>query len=161
MAPLVETGWTVAVTATPTAAVWLRESGDLAALEDLTGLPVRSAPRLPGEASPHPPVDVFAVVPASANSVAKLALGIADNQALTSVCEAIGGRTVPVVVFPRVNAAHANQPAWRGHLDSLAEAGVDLIYGEDVWPLHRPRSEPERQLPWGEITARIRQAVGF
>jgi hypothetical protein len=47
----------------------------------------------------------------TANSVAKLALGIADNQALTVLCECVA--TVPMIIFPRINAAHARQPAWK------------------------------------------------
>ena len=34
-----------------------------------------------------------------------------------------------------VNAAHARQPAWSDDLDRLRSAGVQLINGEDVWPL--------------------------
>ncbi len=149
--PLQRLGWSVTVTATPTAQTWLQAEGEVAAIERVTGWPVRSAPRLPRVESPHPQVDCYAVVPASANTVAKLALGIADNQALTQVCEAIGGRYVPVVVFPRVNAAHAGHPAWDGHLATLRRAGVRLVYGEDVWPLHTPRSAPGRDLPWAAI----------
>jgi hypothetical protein len=157
--PLHSLGWRVAVTLTPTAAVWLDTIGELAKIADTTGYPVRSTPRLPGEDSPHPKVDCYAVVPATANTVAKIALGIADNQALTQACEAVGGRTVPVVVFPRVNAAHAGQPAWPGHIATLQSAGVHLVYGEDVWPLHRPRSAPGRHLPWPAILHAIANAV--
>ena len=158
--PLLADGWTVAIIATPTAATWLVESdGEEQRLADVTGYPVRSQPRLPGQTPPHPAVDCYAVVPASANTVAKMALGLADNQALTTVCEAIGGRDVPVVVFPRVNAAHAGQPAWPGHLSALRSAGVRLVYGEDVWPLHRPRSAPGKELPWEAIRAAIEAAV--
>lgn len=157
--PLVDEGWTIAVTATPTAARWLAVSGGLTQLETLTGLPVRHEPRLPGEVSPHPPVDCYAVVPATANTVAKLALGVADNQALTQVCEAIGGRQVPVVVFPRINAAHAGQPAWSAHLEALRQANVQLVYGEDVWPLHEPRGAPGRELPWAAIRRAIENAI--
>jgi 3-polyprenyl-4-hydroxybenzoate decarboxylase len=152
--PLLNSGRSVVVTATPTAMTWLESEGEVARIEKLTGLPVRFAPRIPGTASPHPPVDCYAVVPASANTVAKIALGIADNQALTQVCEAVGGRLVPVVVFPRVNAAHAGQPAWEDHIAALRRAGVRLVYGEDVWPLHNPRSEPSRDLPWARDPAR-------
>jgi hypothetical protein len=91
--------------------------------------------------------------------VAKLALGIADNQALTTACEAVGAGIVPVVVFPRVNAAHARQPAWPSHIENLRRVGVDLVYGDEVWPLHEPRTEPGRQLPWNSIRARIESAV--
>jgi len=157
--PFLAKGWTVAVTLTPTAGFWLAESGEAQVISQLTGLPVRVDPRLPGEKSPHPPVDCYAVVPASSNTVAKLALGIADNQALTTVCEALGGGDVPIVVFPRVNAAHARQPAWESHIQSLRRAGVDLVYGDDVWPLHEPRSAPGRPLPWQVIRTRIESAA--
>ena len=155
VSPLLEAGWTVAVTMTPAAATWLEAMGETAKLADATGLPARSAARLPGEVSPHPPVDVYAVVPATANTVAKLALGLADNQALTQVCEAIGEARIPVVIFPRVNAGHARQPAWAGHLAALRSVGVRLVYGDDVWPLHEPRSEPGRPLPWEAVRAAI------
>jgi hypothetical protein len=92
------------------------------------------------------------VAPASANTVAKLALGVSDNQALTLANEAIGDLQLPVVVFPRINAAHARHPAWDGHMSALESAGVHLVRGEDVWPLHEPRSAPPgRPLPWGRI----------
>ncbi len=154
-------GWSVAVSLTPTAASWLEESGELAKLEAATGLPVRVRPRLPHARSPHPPVTCYAVAPASANTVAKLALGLMDNQALSTVCEAIGGQTVPVVVFPRVNLAHTRQPAWSGHLTALRSAGVHLVYGDDVWPLYEPRAAPSgRPLPWSEILAVVEHATG-
>jgi hypothetical protein len=149
----------VAVTLTPTAGTWLTVNGEAALLENLTGFPVRVASRLPGESSGHPRVSCYAVVPASANTVAKLALGIADNQALTTVCEALGNHDTPVVIFPRVNAAHARQPAWASHIDGLRHVGADLIYGDDVWPLHEPRSAPGRDLPWELIRERITAAV--
>ncbi len=103
---------------------------------------------MPGEESPHPKIDCYAVVPATSNTVGKLALGLADNQALTQVCEAIGLGAVPIVVFPRINAAHARQPSWDSHIAALQRAGVHLVMGEDVWPLHEPRSAPGKELPW-------------
>jgi hypothetical protein len=157
--PLLAEGWRVAVTLTPTAGTWLRASGELDALEKITGLPVRVEPRGPQEVSPHPPIDCYAVVPASANTVAKLALGIADNQALTTVGEALGTIGLPVVIFPRVNAAHARHPAWQAHINGLREAGALLVYGDDVWPLHEPRSSPGRELPWAAIRDTIKAAV--
>ncbi|WP_053202936.1 flavoprotein [Jiangella muralis] len=159
--PMQADGWTVAVTLTPTAATWLRASGEFDEIQEATGLAVRDQARLPTEASPHPQVDCYAVVPATANTVAKLALGIADNHALTGVSEAIGNGTPPIVVFPRINAAHAAHPAWRGHVDTLQRVGVHLVVGDDVWPLHAPRSAPGRQLPWATIrTTILRAAAG-
>jgi 3-polyprenyl-4-hydroxybenzoate decarboxylase len=157
--PAMDVGWTVAVTATPTAGRWLSESGALAHIERVSGYPVRIEPRSPDVDSPHPPVDCYVVAPASANTVAKLALGIADNQALTQVNEAIGTMGLPVVVFPRVNAAHARHPSWDSHLDALKRAGVHLIYGPAVWPLYEPRQAGPRQLPWSAILDAADKAV--
>lgn len=156
--PLLTRGWRVALTLTPQAARWLGEVGEVDRLVEVTGLAVRWTARSPGQVGPHPPVDGYAVVPATANTVAKLALGIADNQALTAVGEAIG-LGLPVVVFPRVNAAHARQPAWASHLDRLREAGVHLVYGPQVWPLVEPRSAPGRDLPWTAILGAIEHAI--
>lgn len=145
-------GWQVAVTLTPTAGRWLRLSGEVERREKLTGLPVRDEPRLPGEARPHPPVDCYVVAPASANMVAKLATGLMDNQALTQVGEAIGTLDLPVVVFPRVNAAHARHPAWQRHIETLRAGGVHVVYGPDVWSLYEPSEAPAgRELPWAAV----------
>ena len=150
--PTIERGWDVAITLTPTSATWLEKSGELRALEQLTGRRVRSSARTPGDESPHPPISCYVVAPATANTVVKLALGIADNQALTTANEAIGNRSTPVIVFPRVNAAHTRHPAWAGHIAALRSAGVHLVYGADVWPLYEPReAPPDRHLPWPAI----------
>lgn len=150
--PALLRGWVVPITATPTAGRWLADQHGTAPLEQLTGLPVRIEARSPGEASPHPRADCVVVAPASANTVAKLALGIADNQALTLAGEAVGDPTTPVVVFPRINAAHARHPMWRTNVATLAAAGVHVIQGDDVWPLHEPRAAPpQRSLPWAHI----------
>lgn len=153
--PLVRLGHEVAVTLTPTAGRWLEQIGEIGKLEAVTGLPVRVEPRLPGEPRPHPKADAYAVVPASANTVAKLALGIGDNQALSVLCEGVG--SVPMLVFPRVNAAHARHPSWQSHIDVLRSAGVRLLYGEEVWPLREPREEDGRPVPWEAILSAIEQ----
>jgi hypothetical protein len=157
--PAQNAGWTVTVTLTPTAARWLQESGALAEIEEASGFPVRVDPRSPTKRSPHPQVDCYLVAPASANTIAKLALGIYDNQALTQVNEEIGLGDLPVVVFPRVNAAHARHPSWDSHLDALRRAGVRLVYGDDMWPLHEPWSAPGRELPWSAVLDAVNAAV--
>jgi hypothetical protein len=155
--PLIADGWQVAVTLTPTAATWFTANGETARLESLTGLPVRSTSRFPGQPRPHPDPTVCAVVPATANSLAKLALGISDNQALTTANEMIGRPDVPVVVLPAINLAHTQHPAWPNHIAALRSADVRLLLGEDIWPLHSPRQEPG--LPWPAALAAIRAAV--
>jgi Flavoprotein len=146
--PLLDRGHQPAITLTPRAAEWLAPA-ERWEIERITGLPVRSQPRKPDEPRPHPPIELFVAAPASANTVAKLALGVCDNQALTVLCEALG--SVPMVVFPRVNAAHARHPAWAGHLDTLRKAGVVLV----EWELREPRPDEVRPLPWDRILAAI------
>jgi hypothetical protein len=146
--PALARGWRVAVTLTPTAAHWLHDTGRIGLLEAATGLPVRWQPRLPRQPRPHPDADCFVVVPATANTVAKLALGLADNQALTVLCEALGA-AVPLVVCPKVNAAHAGHPAWAGHVAVLRRAGVRLVYG-------RADADP----PWAAILEEVAKVLG-
>jgi phosphopantothenoylcysteine synthetase/decarboxylase len=155
--PLIDQGFQVAVTLTPTAAEWLEHEGEVERIANLTHLPVRWQPRRPSEPRPHPQVDLYVAAPLTANSVAKLALGLADNQALTALCESI--TTVPMIVFPRINAAHARQPEWPHHIERLRSVGVHLIYGDDVWPLAEPRAAGPRKLPWPAILKTVHSAL--
>ena len=77
--PLNEADHRVAVTLTPTACRWLEAGGEVDRIESTTGLPVRWESRLPWEPKPHPQLDVIVAAPATFNSTAKIALGIADN----------------------------------------------------------------------------------
>jgi Flavoprotein len=159
--PALRRGWRVAVTLTPTASRWLSDSEELARIEQATGLPVRDSPRLPHEPRPHPELACCVVAPASANTVAKLALGISDNQALGTANEAIGNPDVPVIVFPRVTAEHIRHPAWAGHLAALRSAGVHLMYGESVYPVDETGQGPPggRPLPWAAILDMVSQVT--
>ncbi|WP_409181811.1 flavoprotein [Amycolatopsis sp. VS8301801F10] len=141
--PAVARGWRLAITLTPTAWGWLKATGGLGELEATTDLPVRSASRLPGEPRPHPDPKVFLFAPASANSVAKLALGIADNQALTLLGDVLGAPGITIVVAYQVQDTREHHPAWRRHLDTLSEAGVRLHRLDP----RRPWSEPLDLLP--------------
>jgi len=158
--PALAAGWGVAVTLTSTASRWLPE-GERTRLAELTGLPVRDRPRLPDAQRPHPELTCCVVAPASANSVAKLALGISDNQALGTANEAIGDPDVPVIVFPRVSSAHVRHPAWEGHLAALRAGGVHLVYGQDVWQVDPPRRQPPggRPTPWATILELVDQVA--
>lgn len=152
-------GWQVAATFTPSAGRWLEDSGELGRIRSVTGLPARVAPRMPTEPKPHPPIDCYLVCPASANTVAKLALGLADNQALTIACEAMGWPDVPVVVYPRVNTAHVRHPAWSSHMAALRSAGVHLLVGDEFGPLPEPRGGEGAELPWSRILDAIDELV--
>jgi phosphopantothenoylcysteine decarboxylase/phosphopantothenate--cysteine ligase len=67
--------------------------------------------------------DVFLIAPASANTIAKLAHGLADNL-LTSA--ALAARC-PVAVAPAMNDAMYEHPATRANLELLRERGVTVI----------------------------------
>jgi phosphopantothenoylcysteine decarboxylase/phosphopantothenate--cysteine ligase len=112
-----------------------------ASLEAITGAPVlvdefeRDPMRgsYPGEERPaHEPIshlelarrcDVYCIAPASANTIAKLAGGHADNL-LTSAYLAC---TSPVVVAPAMNNHMYEHPATRDNLTVLRQRGVHVI----------------------------------
>nr|MDT0663445.1 flavoprotein [Micromonospora sp. DSM 115978] len=139
--------WTAAVTATPSAMDFIEPQP----LEDLTGLPVRSAYQSsPGTRRSLPATDALVIAPATYNSINKIALGLADNYATTSVAELIG-RRVPTVIVPFVNAALAARVPFRHAVASLRDEGVYVLLGsDDHWEPHRPGSGNERQsaFPW-------------
>jgi len=67
--------------------------------------------------------DVYAVVPASANTIAKLAHGIADNL-LTSAALA---SPAPLVVAPAMNDKMYEHAATQANLDTLAARGARIV----------------------------------
>lgn len=131
--PALRRGWRVAITLTPTAALWLDAVGESDRLRALTDLPVRSVGRMPDERSPYGLADRYLFAPATATSIAKLALGIGDNQALTQLCEAVGA-DVPMVVHPQAGAPQRAHPAFAGYLDVLRSAGVVIADGPSEAP---------------------------
>ena len=100
-------------------------------LDEFEQDPARGA--FPGEEQPtHQPLshlqlvanaDLFLIAPASANTLAKLAAGIAENL-LTSCALAA---TCPVVVAPAMNNHMYEHPATRANLDLLRSRGVHVI----------------------------------
>ena len=77
-----EHGWTVHVVATPAALDFL----DVPAIEALTGSPVRSQYRKPGEPRSRP-ADAIIVAPATYNTINKWAQGTGDTYALGILAE--------------------------------------------------------------------------
>lgn len=131
-----ERGWEVGVVATPVA---MNGFFDTAAVEALTGRPIRSAWRTPGEPRPFPPPDAVAAAPATFNTVNKWAAGLADTLAVATLCEA-SGLGVPVAALPCVADALAAHPAYQ---DSLARLrGMGVRFGEPY------SGEDPAQFPW-------------
>ncbi|MET7455234.1 flavoprotein [Streptomyces sp. NPDC005574] len=114
-------GWDVGVFATPVALA----GGflDVAAVQERTGRPVRSAWRTPGDPRPFPPPDAVVAAPATFNTVNKWAAGLADTLAVATLCEAYG-LGVPVAVLPCVSGALAAHPAYQDSLIRLRGMGV-------------------------------------
>ena len=108
-------GWQVEVVATPSAGAWVDEATVSRLNSALGG----------GDESAAEP-DVVVVAPATFNTVAKLATGIADTYAHSRLCEALGQR-IPMVLVPMINNKLWGHPALSGHLDRLCEAGVALL----------------------------------
>ena len=75
---------------------------------------------------PRPPPGLCLVAPCSFNSLNKLALGIADNLALSVTAEAIG-RGTPVVVAVSVNPPLWAHPRARESVERLRGWGVDVV----------------------------------
>jgi phosphopantothenoylcysteine decarboxylase / phosphopantothenate---cysteine ligase len=130
-------GHTVRVVQTPTSQRFV----GAASFEALTGAPVLVSefepdPALgafPGEEPPaHAPLshlelvaraDVYLIAPASANTIAKLAAGLADNL-LTSCALAAG---CPLVLAPAMNNRMYEHPATQANLATLRERGVHVV----------------------------------
>ena len=130
-------GHSVRVIQTPTSARFVGE----ASFAGLTGAPVlcdefeedpmRGA--FPGEDPPsHRPLshlqlvdsaDLYVIAPASANTLAKLAAGIADNL----LCSCALAATCPVLVAPAMNNRMYEHPATQANLRVLRERGVHVI----------------------------------
>ncbi len=82
----------------------------------------------PRELYPHlVEADLLVVAPLSANTLAKLAHGLADSM-LTQLALAFRG---PVLVAPAMNARMWAHPATQGNVAALRERGVELIGPED------------------------------
>jgi phosphopantothenoylcysteine decarboxylase / phosphopantothenate---cysteine ligase len=67
--------------------------------------------------------DVYVIAPASANTIAKLAAGIADN--LLSNCALAA--TCPLVIAPAMNNHMYEHPATRANLDTLRARGATIV----------------------------------
>ncbi|MEU6309930.1 flavoprotein [Streptomyces sp. NPDC047014] len=137
-------GWDVCLGLTPTAADWLE--GRLPGLAVLTGHPVRSRYKRPGEVDVWPKADAVLVAPATFNTVNAWALGLTDRFVVGVVAEGIG-KGIPMAVMPCVNAAYAQHRALERSLAELREMGVLVLYGEGGFVPNRPGEKVP--YPWG------------
>lgn len=139
-----QNGWTVQVIATPAALAFL----DTAALEALTGSPVRSAYRSPGEPRSMQ-ADAVIVAPATYNTIAKCALGISDTYALGILAEAVSF-PIPVVMLPFVNSALADRAPFQRAVRQLRDEDVRVLLGPGEFEAHPPGTGAQQldAYPW-------------
>jgi phosphopantothenoylcysteine decarboxylase/phosphopantothenate--cysteine ligase len=106
-------------------------SGAPVLLSEFARDPLRGA--FPGQRAPdHEPIghlelvanaDVFLIAPASANTIAKLATGLADNLLTSSALAA----ACPLVIAPAMNNRMYEHPATQENLARLRERGVRIV----------------------------------
>lgn len=119
VAKLAAAGWRVQVITTPSAGNWVDEAVLAAAADGA----VRSEHRAVGTPSNRERPDAVVVAPITFNTVGKLACGIADTYAHSTLGEALGDG-VPMLAVPMVNNRLWGNPAWSRNVAWLTQAGV-------------------------------------
>ncbi len=110
----------------------------------------------PDELYPHlVDADLLVVAPLSANTLAKLAHGLADN-VLTQLALAFRG---PVLVAPAMNVRMWEHPATRANAALLRERGIELI-GPEEGDLAEGEAGAGRMSEPEAIFARCRELLG-
>ena len=123
---LVNAGYTVDVTTTPTAREWV----DAAAIERATSRAPGSEQRRRGQArSSAKPANVVAL-PLTFNSLNQWAVGASHNRALGTLNSAFGSGA-RIVAVPMVNERLWAHPALAGHIELLCSAGVTFLDARD------------------------------
>ena len=124
---------------------------DISAVVALTGYPVRSEYKVPGEADALPKADAIVVVPATFNTINKWALGIGDTLAVSMLCESLGRGTTSIVAVPYLKADLARHPAFSTSLRVLQEHGVCVLYDPERYP-------SPLMVPWNVILDALQHA---
>ncbi|BCB79015.1 flavoprotein [Phytohabitans flavus] len=148
-------GWDVCVVVTPDG----RKFVDVPALSVLTGHPVRTLYKNPGDPDVLPSPDAIIVAPATVNTVNKWACGIADTLALGLVVEG-QCKGLPIVAMPYTNEVMGAHPAFRESLDRLRGWGITVLFGDD-FPLHPPGTGEQHRdtFPWGQALEALHSRV--
>ena len=130
-----------------------------ATFEALTGRPVRLSVFENPEQVIHVQLareaDLAIVAPATANVLAKLALGLADDLLTSTLLEA----RCPLVVAPAMHSGMLEHPATAEHLRTLAGRGATIV-GPATGPLAAGDEGPGRMSEPEEILAAAERALG-
>lgn len=114
--------WDVSLILSPTAATWI----DVDEVVESTGVPVRSAPRMPSDKDPLPPADAVLAAPLTFTTLNKWASGIADTIAVGILCELLGAR-VPITAITCAKGELRDHPAYQTSVDVLSGSGVRFL----------------------------------
>jgi phosphopantothenoylcysteine decarboxylase/phosphopantothenate--cysteine ligase len=118
----------------------------------------RALARVPATTGPYPHLeryDLLVVAPLTANTLARLAHGLADD-ALTEAALAHAG---PVLVAPAMNVRMWEHPATRLNVETLRARGVELV-GPAAGELAEGEVGLGRMAEPEEIAARIEELLG-
>jgi len=99
--------------------------------------------------------DLMVIAPATANTIAKLAHGLADNLLTSTVL----ATTAPLVIAPAMNADMWANPATQANVATMHQRGATLI-GPGHGRLASGRIGAGRLVPTQEILAAIRATLG-
>ncbi|HEY8448257.1 MAG TPA: bifunctional phosphopantothenoylcysteine decarboxylase/phosphopantothenate--cysteine ligase CoaBC [Thermomicrobiales bacterium] len=99
--------------------------------------------------------DAFVVAPATAHTIARLALGLADDM-LTTVALST---TAPLVIAPAMEHSMFHHPAMQGHLATLRQRGATIV-GPDRGRLASGAEGDGRLAPVETIVGALRQVLG-
>lgn len=149
-------GWDVCLVLTPSAYRWASEDavGEIDALTELTGHPIRHQYKLPSQDDVLPPPDALLVAPLTTNTLNKWAAGISDTLALGLITEGIG-LGLPIVALPHWNDAQHAHPAVARSVETLRAAGVTVLLGEGGFVPHQPRHGDLDDYPWDAALAAL------
>lgn len=140
-------GWRVYVISTPLGVRFL----DPSRIQELTGEPISTDFRMPGNGTELPRADAVIVAPATFNSINKWATGIADNFAIGVLCE-LSGYGVPIVAVPMLKPALATHPVFGRNLDVLRQMGVRVMFD--------PLAPYENRMPtWEDVMAELNDVI--
>ena len=100
--------------------------------------------------------DVAVVAPATANVLAKLALGLADDLLTSTLLEYRG----PLVIAPAMHTGMWEHPATQRNIETLAGRGARVV-GPESGPLAHGDSGPGRLAEPEEIASAVEAALGI
>jgi hypothetical protein len=149
-------GWDVWLVATPAAASFI----DGARMADLTGHPVRVDWPDPDEAPGLPPAGALAVVPATFNTINKIAHGISDSYALGLVHEAVG-LGLPVLTMPVPGEALSRHPVFADSVAQLRAWGLSVLFRTTYYRPGPVEEAPPAQLPWHAAEELLAEWIRF